>query len=92
MPCLSNESGSRSSFVFPNRGQLTSLLVITRKTVNTGFDKNQTILGILVLAVTFKMFADGDGLLDQVVQVFRDFGSKTYKKKDTSRHYELSKY
>lgn len=58
---------------------MTSLLVITRKTMNTGFNKNQTVLGILILAVTFKMLTDGDGLLDQVVQVFRDFGSETYK-------------
>lgn len=47
--------------------------------MNTRFNKNQTILGILILAVTFKMLTDGDGLLDQVVQVFRDFGSETYK-------------
>jgi hypothetical protein len=59
---------------------LTSLLVVTRETMNTGFNKNQTVLGILVLAVAFKMFTDGDGLLDQVVQVFRNFGSETYKR------------
>ena len=56
---------------------MTGLLVITRKTVDTGFNKNQTILGILVLAVTFKMLTDGDGLLDQVIQIFRDFRSET---------------
>lgn len=35
--------------------------------MDTGFDENQTVLGVLVLAITFKMLADGDGLLDQMV-------------------------
>lgn len=48
--------------------------------MNTGFNENQTVLGILVLAVAFKMLTDGNGLLDQVVQVFRNFGSETYKR------------
>ena len=74
---LSNKSGSRGSFVFPDSGQLTGLLVVTRETMDTGFNHNKTVLGILVFAVAFKMFANRNGLLDQVVQIFRNFGSKT---------------
>ena len=78
---LGNEGRGRSGFILPDGRQLTGLLVITRKTVNTRFDKNQTILGILILTITFKMLANGNGLLDQVIQVFRNFRSETYKKK-----------
>lgn len=53
--------------------------------MNAGFNENQTIFGILIFAVAFKMFANGNGLLDQVIQVFRDFRSKTYKKEKTLR-------
>ena len=74
---LSNHSGGRGRVVLPDGGQLTSLLVVTSKAVDTGFDENQTVLGVLVLAIAFKMLANGDGLLDEVVQVFGNFGSKT---------------
>merc|ERR1719161_2507263 len=37
--------------------------------MNAALAKNQTELGILILAVAVKMLADGDGLLDQVVQI-----------------------
>lgn len=75
--CLSDQSRGRSRFVLPDGGQLTSLLVVASKAVDTGFNENQTVLGVLVLAVAFKMLANGDSLLDQVVQVFGNFGSKT---------------
>jgi hypothetical protein len=58
-------------------------LVVTSETVNTGFDENQTVLGALVLAVAFHMLADGHSLLDQVVQIFRDFGGETTGLEDT---------
>jgi hypothetical protein len=51
--------------------------------MDTGFNENQTVLGALVLAVTFHMLTDGDSLLDQVVQIFRDFGSETAGLEDT---------
>jgi hypothetical protein len=37
--------------------------------VNAGLDENEPELGVLVLSVPFQMLADGDGLLDQIVQV-----------------------
>lgn len=44
--------------------------------MDAGFDQNQAVLGVAVLAVALKMLADGDGLLDQVVQVLGNFRSK----------------
>lgn len=37
-------------------------LVVSAETVDTGFDKNKTELGILVLSVAVEMLSDGDGL------------------------------
>lgn len=63
--------------LFPDSGELTSLLVVTGETVDAGLDQDKTVLGVLVLAVTFKVLADRDGLLDEEVQVLRDGRSKT---------------
>ena len=54
-----------------------STLVVTSKTVNTGFDENQTELGVTILSVTFKMLSDGDSLLDEEIHIFRKRGSET---------------
>jgi hypothetical protein len=62
---------------------LTRGLVVASKTVDTGFNENQTVLGALVLAVAFHVLTDGHSLLDQVVQIFRDFGSETAGLEDT---------
>jgi hypothetical protein len=35
-------------------------------------------LGVLVLSVALQVFSDRDGFLDQVVEIFRDLGGKTY--------------
>ncbi len=45
--------------------------------MDSGFNQNQSELGIAILAVTFQMLADRDSLLDQLVQVFWDFRGKT---------------
>ena len=37
-------------------------LVISRQTMNPGLDKDQSELGVFVLAVPFEMLANGDGL------------------------------
>jgi len=50
--------------------------------VDTGLDENKTEFGVLVLSVALEMLADGDGLLDQHVQVFWDAGSKTVRPED----------
>jgi hypothetical protein len=74
---------NQKRILFPGGRQLTRGLVVTSKTVNTRLDKNQTILGVLVLSVTFQVLTDGDSLLDKMVQVFGNFGSETAGLQDT---------
>lgn len=50
--------------------------------MNSAFNQNQTELRISVLSVPLQMLAHGDGLLDQVVQVFRQVWSKTFGLED----------
>jgi hypothetical protein len=50
--------------------------------VNSALDQNETELGVSVLLVSLKMLADGHGLLDQVVKILRDGGSKSLVKLD----------
>jgi len=50
--------------------------------VDTRLDKNEAELGVLILAVGVKVLADGDGLLDEVVEVLRETGSKTRSLED----------
>jgi hypothetical protein len=80
---LSDHSGSSGGLVLPVGRKLTSGLVVTSKTVDTGLDKNQTELGVLVLAVTLKMLADGDSLLDELVQILRNLRGETVGLEDT---------
>jgi len=42
--------------------------------VNARLDQNQTELGITILAAALEVLADGDGLLDEEVEVLRDVG------------------
>lgn len=51
--------------------------------MNTGLDENETEFGILVFAVAFQMFSDGDGLLNEMVQVLWDFRGKTVALENT---------
>jgi hypothetical protein len=80
---LSDHGGSGGGLVLPVGRELTSGLVVTGKTVDTGLDKNQTELGVLVLAVTLKMLANGNSLLDELVQILRDLRSETVGLEDT---------
>ncbi len=70
---LGDQGGGGGRIVLPVGSQLTGRLVVARQAVNLGFNQNQTELGVLVLAVALQVLADLHGLLDQVVQVFREF-------------------
>jgi len=74
---LCDKSASSSALVSPGWWQNTDGLIVAGETVNTRFDENKTELRVLVLAVALKMLPDGDGLLDEHVQVFRNFRCKT---------------
>jgi len=51
--------------------------------VNPALDKDQAKLGILILPVSLQMLPDCHRLLDEVVQVFRNFRGKTMSLKNT---------
>ena len=61
-PRLCDKGGGSGALVAPGGGQDTDGLVVTRQTVDTRLDENQAELAVLVLAVTLKVLADGDGL------------------------------
>lgn len=79
---LGDQGRSRGRVVLPDGREHTRLLVVARQAVDARLDQNHAVLGVLVLAVALQMLADSDGLLDQVVQILGDFGSKTYKYED----------
>jgi len=45
--------------------------------MNPGLNENESELSVLVLAVSFEVLSDGDGLLDQHVQVLWDIRGET---------------
>ena len=62
--------------LLPVGRQLLGLLVVSGQAVHSALDENEAELGVLVLAVALQMLAHSQGLLDQVVQVLGDLGSK----------------
>lgn len=52
--------------------------------MDTRLDKNQTVLGIVVLTVALQVLADRHGTLDKSVQVLRELGSQTVGTQDTN--------
>ena len=50
-------------------------------TVDTGLDENEAELAVLVLAVGLEVLADGNGLLDEHVEVLWDIGAKAFMRK-----------
>ena len=55
-------------------------LVVSGQAVDATLDENQTEFGVLVRSVGLQMFADGHGLLDEVVQIFGYFRGQTCKR------------
>jgi len=80
---LGNQSRGSGRFVFPGRGENLGLLVVTRQSVNSALNENKTELGVLVFTVLFQMLSDGNGLLDEVIQILRDGRCKTIGLQDS---------
>ena len=59
-----DEGGSGRRVVLERWRDLLLALVVASETVDAGLDENEAELGVLVLAVTFEMLANGDSLLD----------------------------
>ena len=51
-------------------------LVVSAETVDSGFDQDESELGVLVLAVALEMLAHGDGLYPQFVNYRSNLGIK----------------
>lgn len=67
-----------SNILFPDRWELLGLLVVSSKTVDPAFNKNQPEFGVLVLPVPLQMLPDSHSLLDEVIQILWNFRSKAY--------------
>merc|ERR1712078_192523 len=63
------ECSSVGGLVTPVTRDALGKLVVASETVDARLNKNETELGVLVLAVLFQMLTHGDGLLDEAVQV-----------------------
>ena len=69
--------------LFPLGGKLLVELVVSGESVDSRFDENESVLGVLILSVLFKMLSDGKSLLDQEVKIFRKRGSATVLLEDS---------
>jgi hypothetical protein len=75
--CLGNHGTGSGGFVLPVGRKLTGGSVVTGKTVNSGFNQNETEFRVLVLAILLQMLTDLDGLLDKHVKILGDFRGKS---------------
>ena len=60
---LGDHGRSSCALVSPSTGQNTNRLVVSAKTVDSGFDKNETELAVLVFSVALEVLSDGDSLI-----------------------------
>ena len=54
--------------------------------MDSGLDEDETELGIAVLTVALQVLADGNSLLDHVVQILRNVGSIACTKRRDAHH------
>jgi hypothetical protein len=80
----SNKGRSGRGLKLEGGRELTLGAVVASETVDTRLDQNQAELGVLVVTVALEVLADGDGLLDEVVQVLRELGSESVGLEDWS--------
>jgi hypothetical protein len=59
---LCHHSAGSCALVLPVGLQHTNGLVVSAEAVDSGFDQNESELGVLVLSVALEVLADGDGL------------------------------
>ena len=81
---LSNDSTGSGRLVLPVSRKLSGGTVVTSQSVDSRFDQNQTEFGVLVLAITFQVLTNLDGLLDKHVKILGNFWGKTVGLKDTN--------
>ena len=69
---LCHQGACASGFVSPRGRKLLRTFVVSCQTVNTGFDQNQSELGIQILSVLLQVLTHGHGFTNHVVQILRD--------------------
>ena len=74
---LRNECRSSICIILESRRKLLLGLVVPRKPVNPRLDQDKTELRVFILAIDFKMLANGNRLFDEVPKVLRDGWAKS---------------
>jgi hypothetical protein len=82
--CLGNHGTGSGGLVLPVGRKLTGGSVVTGKTVDSGFNQNETEFRVLVLAVLLQMLTDLDGLLDKHVKILGDLRGKSVGLEDAN--------
>lgn len=59
--------------LFPLVGQALGATVVTGKPVDTRFNEDKSVFGILILAALLEVASDVHGLLDQAINILGDF-------------------
>lgn len=81
---LRNHGTGSGRLVLPVSRKLSCSSVVSSKSVDSGFDQNQSELGVLVLSVALQVLTDLNGLLDKHVKVLGNFGGKSVGLEDTN--------
>jgi len=79
---LSDESRGSLGLVLPGWWKDSFALVPSSKTMNSGFSLNKSEFGVGVLSVSLQVLSDGNSLLDQMVEIFRDLWGQTVHLQD----------
>ena len=74
--CLCDEGGGGGGLVLKAGGQLAAEAVVSGQSMDAGLDENESKLAILVLLVSIEVLPDGDGLLDEHIQILGDLGGE----------------
>ena len=56
---------------------MTHSLVVSTQTMNTTFNQNQSEFAIHILSISLQVLSYLHSFLDQMIQIFGDFGSKS---------------
>ena len=64
--------------LFPLVRKTGSQPVVASQSVNSRFNQNESVLGVLIFAAFLEVASDVDGLLDHAVDILRNFRSASY--------------
>jgi len=76
--CSGDKCRGGGRVIFECRWNLLFCLVVAGKAMDTGFDEDQSELGVLVFPVGFEVLANSNSLLHEVPEVLRNARGKSY--------------